>query len=151
MALIASHLGHAPVYVTQDIGAYQGGRDAGWAHQIARTYQLVPQGLVFQLFDDRGFHPPARGALVMRGIADGSLRFEDGDVVRAKVLPVYAGMPFNRGLYLARADRHEEAIEAFKEALAVEPRFSAAERLMAESQAALQRRRSGNGSRTGAR
>ena len=93
---------------------------------LCDTYQLVPQGLVFQLRADRGFSEPARPALLTRGLADGTLRFEDDDVVKQKVLPVYLGMMVNRGRYLMVHGRREQAIEAFNEALQIDPEFAPA-------------------------
>ena len=139
LSLISNHLATAPVYVTQDIATYREGPDSDWAKQVAAKYQLVPEGLVFQLFADHDFHPPATVTLVTRGLTDASLRFDEDDVVRVKVLPVYAGMLYNRGRYLAAGNHHEEAIEAFKQSLAIEPHFPAADRAMAESQAAARR------------
>ena len=79
-------------------------------------------------------HEPVRPALQLRGLNDGSLRFADDDVVKVKVMPVYANMLFNRGRYLATFDRHREAIQAYQETLAIDPAFSAARQARAESE-----------------
>jgi tetratricopeptide (TPR) repeat protein len=139
LTFVGTHLESHPVYVTHDIATYRGGPDSDWTQQIVKKYQLVPQGMVFQLYSDRDFHQPADPALVTRGLNDGSLRFADNDVVRLKVLPVYSQMLFNRGRYFAAFNRHAEAIEAYKQALAIDPRFSAAERGIAESDSALKK------------
>ena len=133
LTLIADHARSAPVYVTQEIATYGvEGADREWVEAMVRNYQLVPQGLVFQLFGDRDFHEPPRPQLLTRGLADGTLRFAPDDVVTLKVLPVYAGMSYNRGRYLATAGRREDAAEAYREALAFVPGFAPARRALAE-------------------
>lgn len=139
LTFISSHVRSNPVYLTQDIAVYREGRDIDWVEQINRRYAAVPQGLVFQLFGDRGFHEPSNQPMVTRGLVDGSLRFDDKDVVKLKILPVYSLMFYNRGRYLAAAGRHAEAAEAFNQSLAMDPGFSAAARGLAESQAAAGR------------
>ncbi|HKG22347.1 MAG TPA: hypothetical protein VKC34_10640, partial [Blastocatellia bacterium] len=58
--------------------------------------------------------------------ADGSIKFDENDVVRQKVLPVYVSMLTNRGIYLA-ANRHfHEAIESFDGALKLDPGYTPA-------------------------
>ena len=113
MALVGRHSRSAPVYVTQDIATYpEGGTESAWVRLVTGRYRYVPGGLVFRLYEDRLFAvSPARPALQLRGLNDGSLRFADDDVVKVKVMPVYANMLFNRGRYLATFDRHWEAIQ----------------------------------------
>ncbi|HLG16740.1 MAG TPA: DUF2723 domain-containing protein [Blastocatellia bacterium] len=131
-AFVSEHLKKRAVCVTYDIGVQLRGQDAELTKSLS-TYQLVPQGLVFQLFTGRGFREPAEPALTMRGLADGSIKFEDDSVVRRKVLPVYVDMLVNRGRYLAAHDRHARAIELFKEALALDPNSRNAQLSLAES------------------
>ena len=75
----------------------------------------------------------------MRGLADGKLRFEKGDPVKVKVLPVYANMLTNRGRYLALFGQHERAIAAFEQALALNPDLSLARHSLVESAAKTRR------------
>jgi hypothetical protein len=143
LSMVSNHLRTAPVYITHDVLAIyaylaeikRGNRemrpaayhqDGNWIVPLGETYQLVPQGLVFELKTDRVFHEPARPALLTRGLADGALKFEEGDVVRQKVLPVYLGMFVNRGRYLAAHGRREQAIESFNDALALDPSYGPA-------------------------
>jgi tetratricopeptide (TPR) repeat protein len=77
--------------------------------------------------------------LEARGLFDGTIRFEDDDVVMLKVRPVYLRMVVNRGRYLAAYGRHEEAIEAFKQALAFDPDFKYAQQSINESANALRK------------
>ncbi|HEX5734240.1 MAG TPA: DUF2723 domain-containing protein [Blastocatellia bacterium] len=143
LSMVSNHLRTAPVYVTHDVlaiyaylaeikrsnremrpAAYH--QDGNWIVPLGEAYQLVPQGLVFELKTDRVFHDPARPALLTRGLADGSLKFEEDDVVRQKVLPAYLGMFVNRGRYLAAHGRREQAIESFNDALALDPTYGPA-------------------------
>jgi tetratricopeptide (TPR) repeat protein len=60
-------------------------------------------------------------------------------VVTINVRPVYLRMLVNRGRYLAAYGRHQEAIEAFKQALALDPGFRYAQQSIDESAQALRR------------
>jgi tetratricopeptide (TPR) repeat protein len=142
LSLVSNQIRTAPVYVTNDIitiysivaellrqQEYEEAakyNDRTWIMPLVDTYQPVPQGLVFQLRRDREFREPARPHLLTRGLADGTLRFEDDDVVRQKVLPVYLMMLVNRGRYLMAHGRREQAVEAFNEALRIDPKFEPA-------------------------
>jgi tetratricopeptide (TPR) repeat protein len=75
--------------------------------------------------------------LETRGLNDGTLRFETNDVVSIKVLPAYTTMLVNRGRYLASFNRHERAISAFQQALALDPRLEVARQGLKESASKL--------------
>jgi len=130
---VGRHIGSAPIYVTQDIVLSRDPSDAALARALSTTYQLVPQGLAFQLFADRAVHEPAEPVLRTRGLTDGTLRFEPDDVVELKVLPVYVTMLYNRGRYLALIGRQGRAAAAFKQAVALDPGFVPAQQALAES------------------
>lgn len=139
LAFVTNHIHSSPVYLTLDIAGNREGQDAELTKSLAGSYQFVPQGLIFQITPDREFQQPAESALVLRGLADGTLKFENDDVVMAKVFPVYVNMLYNRGRYLAAHGRHEQAIEAFKGSLALNPRFTAAQQAANESANALRK------------
>jgi tetratricopeptide (TPR) repeat protein len=140
-AFVTNHIRSAPTYVTQDVALNRESADAELTKWLSDSYQLVPQGLVFQLSEDRNFVQLGESRLLTRGLADGTLRFEADDVVKAKVIPVYAQMLYNRGRYLAAQGRHDQATEAFKRALEIEPGFSAAQQALNESQNAVRKSR----------
>src|SRR5882724_12962757 len=123
-----------PVYITRDVVSSDSvnGELTRW---LTQKYQLVPQGLVFNLADGQGFHDSPDVHLEVRGLADGTLRFGKGDPVNAKVLPSYANMLINRGRYLALFGQHERAIAAFEQALMLNPNLSLARQGLAESAA----------------
>jgi hypothetical protein len=137
VAFVAAQLRTAPVYVTQDVLLSPEVRGNRLTKALTSAYQLVPQGLVFQLFADRLFHEPAAPLLRTRGLIDGTLQFAPDDVVLLKVLPVYVTMPYNRGRYLAANGRHAAAVAAFRQALAFNQVFAPAQRGLAQSLKAL--------------
>jgi tetratricopeptide (TPR) repeat protein len=124
----------APVYMTNDLLSSDSvnGELTRW---LSQKYQLVPQGLVFNLADGQGFHDSPDVHLQIRGLADGTLRFDKGDPVNVKVIPVYTNMLINRGRYLALFGQHERAIAAFEQALALKPDLVLARQGLAESAA----------------
>jgi hypothetical protein len=129
----------APVYMTNDLLSSDSvnGQLTRWLNQ---KYQLVPQGLVFNLADGQGFHDSPDVRLQIRGLAGGTLRFAKGDPVNVKVIPVYTNMLINRGRYLALFGQHERAIAAFEQALALNPDLALARQGLAESAAKARRR-----------
>ena len=138
-AIVTNEIRIAPVYMTNDllVGDQTNSYATRW---IAQKYQLVPQGLVFNLATDQSFHESADPHLRVRGLSDGTVCFAKDDVVNVKVLPAYTRMLINRGKYLALFNRHEPAILAFKEALALDPDLAEAQRGLAESTAKASKR-----------
>lgn len=137
-AMVAFHLNASSVYVTEEIAAGRDPQNAELTKELNSTYQLIPQGLAFQITRDRGFQTPAEPELVLRGLADGTIRFDEKDVVREKVLRVYTTMLANRGRYLAAYGRHPGAIKAFEQSLALDGGFGPAVAGLAESKRALE-------------
>jgi len=135
-AIVTNEKRIAPVYITSDV-LFPDQRDSELPRWINQTYQLVPQGLVFELARDPTFHDPRDVQLLTRGLADGTLRFEKDDVVNLKVLPVYTTMLINRGRYLALFNQQERAIAAFQQALALSPNSAAAQKGLEESRRKL--------------
>jgi tetratricopeptide (TPR) repeat protein len=139
LAFVTNHIQSAPVYVTLDIAGNRDGPDAELTKSLARLYQFIPQGLVFEVTTDREFQQPGDFQLITRGLADGTIKFEDDDVVSLKVLPVYVTMFYNRGRYLAANGRHEQAIEAYRQSLALNPTFTSAQQAVNESLNAIRK------------
>ncbi|MBI4470444.1 MAG: DUF2723 domain-containing protein [Acidobacteria bacterium] len=139
LSLVREQIRTSPVYVTSyDIATLTEGADSELTKALMETYQLVPQGLVFQLFHDGEFHLPAESRFQLRGLGDGTLNLETDDVFKIKVRPVYLNMLLNRGRYLAAHRRFAEAIEACDQALALDPEFLQARELRIQCAAALQ-------------
>ena len=137
-SIVRNEIKVAPVYITNDllVADSTNGYLTRW---IPQSYQLVPQGLVFNLATDQSFHELPDPHLRMRGLADGTVRFAKDDVVNVKILPAYTRMLTNRGKYLALFNQHERAILAFKEALALDPNLAPAQQGVAESTAKLRK------------
>jgi Protein O-mannosyl-transferase TMEM260-like len=125
-----------PVYITRDVLLTDaaGRQLSSW---ITQNYQLVPEGLVFNVTSDTSFHDLPDVRLQTRALADGTLRFEKDDVVNLKVLPVYTTMLIYRGRYLAAFNQHERAAALFRQALALDPGLADAKQGLAESTAKL--------------
>jgi hypothetical protein len=128
----------APVYITRDL-LFTDTINGELTKWITQNYQLIPEGLAFNLAADQSFHDSPEPHFQTRGLADGTLRFAEDDVVKLKVLPVYTSMLINRGRYLAAFNEHERAIVVFSEALALDPGLAAAREGLAASEAKLRK------------
>jgi tetratricopeptide (TPR) repeat protein len=128
----------APIYMTSDL-LFSDSVNGELTRWLTQKYQLVPQGLIFNLVDGQGFHDSPDVHLQIRGLVDGTLRFGKGDPVNVKVLPVYANMLINRGRYLALCGQHERAVAAFEQALALNPDLALARQGLSESAAKARR------------
>ena len=135
-AMVRNEIKIAPVYITNDVLTADS-LNSYLTRWIPQNYQLVPQGLVFNLTADQSFHESTDPHLRIRGLADGTVRFAKDDVANLKILPAYTRMLTNRGKYLASFNQHERAIQAFKEALALDPNLAPAQQGLAESTAKM--------------
>ena len=140
-AFVAYRMTSAPVYVRPVLGVVNNRLEQSreLTDLLSKSYDLAPRGLVFQAVNKGGTTEPAEVQLQTRGLNDGSLKFDEGDVVKTKVLPVYAVMLTNDGLYLAAHGRHEQAIAAFREAMAIAPNYRPAEQGLNDSLRALRK------------
>ena len=123
-ALVDTHPG--PVYATRDVVLPAAASDPDVARTLIAGRPLVPRGLVFELARKRPEQPPPAVPLEMRGLFDGSLRFEPDDVVSLKVKPAYLGMIAARGAYLAVMGDRAGAGTVFQQTLALDPGFAPA-------------------------
>jgi Protein O-mannosyl-transferase TMEM260-like len=138
-AMVTNESRLGPVYLTNDLISTntENSEVTKW---ISQSYQLVPEGLIFELVSDQNFRDPGELHLQTRGLADGTLQFEKDDVLNNKVLPSYTAMLVNRGRYLAHFDELKRAIDSFQEALALDPSNAAAEQGLEESVAKLRKK-----------
>jgi hypothetical protein len=118
--LAKNHLAAGPVYATVDVVLSPGGENQTVAKSLLDSYQIVPQGLVFQLFADRGFHQAELPQLRMRGLIDRSPAIDEDPVIRQKVLPVYAIMLVNCGRAFASQGDQQRAMDAYRQAWAID-------------------------------
>ena len=135
-AIVRNEIRVEPVYITNDV-LIADSLNSYLTRWIPQTYQLVSQGLVFNLATDQSFHDSPDPHLHMRGLADGTVRFAKDDVANLKILPAYTRMLTNRGKYLASVNQPERAILAFKRALALDPGFTTAREGLEQSAAKL--------------
>jgi hypothetical protein len=136
-SVVKEEMAIGPVYVTLDFLS-PAESDKPVTNAIIQQYGLVPQGLIFKFSSDRNpSQEPRRIRMETRSLNDGTVRFEQDEVVRTKVFPVYTTMMFNLGRYLQRLGRYQEAADAFKEALALDPRLEIAQRALEETERQL--------------
>jgi tetratricopeptide (TPR) repeat protein len=132
-AFVASHEKVAPVYLTRDFLLAEEG-DKEFFNWVAANYDIVPQGLVFKLMPrTQAFHELEEVHWQLRGFTDKTVKFENDDVVKTKVLPSYTIMLVNRGRYLALFGRYQRAIDAFAQALSLDPNMAIAQEGMRDS------------------
>jgi hypothetical protein len=118
--LVGKHIPSGPAYATVDVVLNSGGENQTLAKTLLNSYQIVPRGLVFQLFADRDSHPALLPRLNMRGLMNRAPSINEDPVVRQKVLPVYAIMLVNCGRALAAQGDEEHAMEAYRQAWAID-------------------------------
>lgn len=139
LSFVTNQIKDAPVYITSEIATNRGGQDVELTNALIEKYKLVPQGLIFRVSEKTGTNDFGGPQILIRGLGDGTLKFDDDDVVKKKVLPVYLNMSINSGIYFASQGNHERAIAQFKQALAIDSTFEPAKRALAASQNALQK------------
>jgi hypothetical protein len=123
MAFVTNRLAAGPVYATSDVVLSSGGETATLAKALLGSHQIVPQGLVFQLFADRGFHRTELPRLIMRGLIDRPPAIDKDPVIRQKVLPVYATMLINCGRAFAAQGDGTRAMDAYRQAWAIDSEY----------------------------
>ncbi|HUK91391.1 MAG TPA: DUF2723 domain-containing protein [Blastocatellia bacterium] len=132
LAFVKYSVARGGAYLTEDVAVNPAGDIPDFTKSIGAQYQLVPQGLVFQLEPDQAFHVPETPRLLVRGLFDNTIAFDPDDVVEQKVKPTYLNMLVNRGRYLKGHDMIEPAAEAYDEALRLQPDFPLARKELAE-------------------
>lgn len=134
LSFITNQIKDAPVYITSDIALNRGGQDVELTKTLFENYQLTPQGLVFQVSEKTVPVKLTEPRLVTRGLSDGTLKFDEDDVVKKKIIPVYLNMMMSSGMFFASQGNQEKAISYFKKALAIDPAFEPAQNALATIQ-----------------
>lgn len=111
--------GHA--YATQDVAMSRDPVDQQLLQRLNAEYDTVPRGIAIEWVRGRGVRELPPLALNLRGLTDGSVRYEPDDVVVTEVLPSYRTALRLRARYLARARNFPAAIAAYEQALALDP------------------------------
>jgi hypothetical protein len=126
-----------PLYVTLDLADPNGGKEPGLVRGLLEKYDLVPQGLVFRLVEKGSTAVLSPPPINTRGLGDGTMKYDDDDVVKRSVIPTYVSMLSNNGLYLQSKGMNDRAVPYFQQALALDPAFESAKNGLAASQAAI--------------
>jgi tetratricopeptide (TPR) repeat protein len=138
IAFISTQLQAAPVYVTFDLADPKGAMDiTSMVKYVNEKYELIPQGLVFRVGDRSAAGALQEPQINIRGLNDGTLKFENDDVVMRTVEPNYEVMLTNTGMYLASKGQYQRAIAQFELALKVNPNLDQAKKGLTESRNAL--------------
>jgi tetratricopeptide (TPR) repeat protein len=140
MSMIEGQATRGPVYVTAEIATNRGGQDVELTNALMAKYKFIPKGLVFETVEKEAPGYLSEVKLNLRGLTDGSVKFDAGDVTRKKVIPVYLSMAMSSGMYFASSGRHDRAIELFRQALTIDPAFEPAKKALETSQSMLQNR-----------
>ncbi len=114
--LVGKHLSGGPVYSTVDVVLNSSDENRTVANSLMERFQIVPQGLVFQLFADRETHPAQFPKLNLRGLIDREPVIDRDPVIRQKVIPVYAIMMVNCGRALSIQGDNAHAMDAYRQA-----------------------------------
>ncbi len=139
LLFITNQIKNAPVYITSDIALNRGGQDVELTKNLIENYQLTPQGLVFRVSEKTDTINLKEPQILTRGLTDGTLKFDDDDVVKKKVIPVYLNMAMSSGMFFASQGNQEKAVAYFKKALAIDPTFEPAKNALATIQNNLQK------------
>jgi len=129
LSILTHHLSRGPVYITSEIAASTNPRDASLRKQIAEKWDIVPRGLLIELVPG-----PKLGAnvtftpLEMRGVADGTIAYEDDDVVPMEIVPAYRTILLITGRYLALQKKFDQALLPYRAALDLDPANASIER-----------------------
>jgi hypothetical protein len=131
ISLIEHHLPRGPVYVSGEIAASNNPRDANLRKRINEKWDIVPRGLLIELLPGHKLRPVVKfTALQTRGVADGTVEYEDDDVVPTEIAPGYRTIFLITGRYLAIEKKFGEALPAYRAAVALDPTNSSIEREM---------------------
>ncbi len=68
LAFVTNHVDSAPVYTTLDIAVNFEGQNSDLTKSLTKSYEFVPQGLVFQLMSKAEYHAPAEPQLLRAGL-----------------------------------------------------------------------------------
>lgn len=128
-ALVLAQIKKAPIYATWELTDKNSETDlTAVLKPVSEQNGLVPQGLVFRLVEKTSPVILKEPDVNIRGLNDGTLKFEDDDVVRRTVIPAYLTMLSNTGLYLDIKGLHNRAVLQYQKALRIDPGYEPAKR-----------------------
>jgi hypothetical protein len=130
ISLIEQHLRRGPVYVSGEVAASTEPRDVNLRKRMADRFDIVPRGLLIELVPGHALRDVQFTPLQTRGVADGTIRYDDDDVVPTEIVPAYRGIYVMTGRYLAIEKKFDEALLAYRAASAIDPANPSVEREM---------------------
>src|SRR5260370_396832 len=130
ISLIDQHLRRGPVYVSAEVVASMEPRDVNLRKRISERFDVVPRGLLIELVPGHAFRDVRYTPLQTRGVADGTIRYDDDDVVPTEIVPAYRAIFVITGRYPAIEKKFDEALLAYRAANAIDPANSSVEREM---------------------
>lgn len=125
MTLVGAYLQHAPVFVTLEVATARDGKADALAKLLRSQFQLIPQGLVFDVRLPRASHAPAP-VVLHTGPLSALVREKPEHVAIQRIAAVYRDMLISRALYVETTSSCAQATPAFAQALAIDPRSAAA-------------------------
>jgi hypothetical protein len=130
ISLIDQHLHRGPVYVSGEVAASTEPRDVNLRKRMSERYDIVPRGLLIELVPGHALRDVRYTPLEMRGVADGTVRYEDDDEVPTEIVPAYRAIFAMTGRYLAIEKKFDEALLAYRAANTIDPANLPVEREM---------------------
>jgi hypothetical protein len=130
ISLIDQHLHRGPVYVSGEVAASTEPRDVNLRKRMSERYDIVPRGLLIELVPGHALRDVRYTPLEMRGVADGTVRYEDDDEVPTEIVPAYRAIFVMTGRYLAIEKKFDEALLAYRAANTIDPANLSVEREM---------------------
>jgi hypothetical protein len=134
VSLVTEQLKAAPLYITSELAEPAAAKEFEAIKQARERYDIVPQGLVFRLVERGSTAVVMPPEIEIRGLNDGTVRYDSDDIVRLSVIPVYTRMLANTGLYLVTKGVNDRAERYFRQALAIDPTSELAKSGLAASQ-----------------
>lgn len=129
LSMLTHHLARGPVYITYEIAASTNPRDASLRKQMGEKWDIVPRGLLIELVPGSKLGANVTFApLQMRGVADGTIEYEDDDVVPTEIAPAYRTILLITGRYLALQKKFDQALLPYRAALDLDPANASIER-----------------------
>jgi hypothetical protein len=130
ISMIEQHLRRGPVYVSGEVAASTEPRDVNLRKRMADRFDIVPRGLLIEIVPGHALRDLHFTPLQTRGVADGTIRYDDDDVVPTEIVPAYRGIYVMTGRYLAIEKKFDEALLAYRAASAIDPANPSVEREM---------------------
>lgn len=131
VSIIEEQLKTKPLYYTYEMAGQGFFEEVPLPAAIREKYEVVPQGLVFRVVEKGSSELYAAPSIKTRGLNDGTLRFDEDDVVRRVVIPAYTVMLTNTGVYYGTKGRTAAAADKFRQALALDPAYEPAKKGLA--------------------